>query len=162
MVDWYPAPVSGCLRRCGKRFRPAGVLCRPRPGGRNIVGSIRRRGDPAGGSGTLAIKIPVGAGNLPAPGLQEARPRRPPLKSSLACKFFLGCRRYVATVFFGRLGVSGLLPGHVSGVVMELAVRVLARLLLIRIFVVCQVRVATIVPRQSPVLKIFVQPRCGK
>jgi hypothetical protein len=36
------------------------------PGGRNIVGSRRRRGDPAGGSGTLAIKIPVGARNLPA------------------------------------------------------------------------------------------------
>jgi hypothetical protein len=34
------------------------------PGGRNIVGSPRRRGDPAGGSGALAINIPVGAGNL--------------------------------------------------------------------------------------------------
>jgi hypothetical protein len=74
MPDWYPAPVSGCLHRCGKRFRPAVLLCRPRPGGRNIVGSRRRRGDPAGGSGALAINIPVGAGNLA--GFVRLPPRR--------------------------------------------------------------------------------------
>jgi len=40
MVDWYPAPVSGCLRRCGKRFRPAGVLCRPRTGDETLSARV--------------------------------------------------------------------------------------------------------------------------
>jgi hypothetical protein len=36
------------------------------PGDETLPALHRRRGDPAGGSGTSAIKIPVGAGNLPA------------------------------------------------------------------------------------------------
>ena len=39
-VDWYPASVSGSLRRCGKRFRPAGVLFRPRPGDETLSARV--------------------------------------------------------------------------------------------------------------------------
>jgi hypothetical protein len=40
IVNRYPAPVSGCLRRCGKRFLPAGVLCRPRPGDETLSARV--------------------------------------------------------------------------------------------------------------------------
>jgi hypothetical protein len=51
--------------------------------------------------------------------------------------FVFGLRPGLATVFGRLLRIPGLLPGHVSRIVMELAVRVLAGLRLIVIFVVC-------------------------
>jgi hypothetical protein len=71
------------------------------PGGRNIVGSRRRRGDPAGGSGTSAIKIPVGAGNLPA------CPRCPPCRRSW-CFSPSGMKAWM----FSGLGAHGRRPGR--------------------------------------------------
>jgi hypothetical protein len=68
----------------------------------------------------------------------QKRPQRGgELRLSLTGRFFFGRRRCLATVFFGSLRVSGLLTGHVARVVMELAIQMLAGLLLIRVFVVC-------------------------
>jgi hypothetical protein len=40
VLNWYPAPVSGCRRGCGKWFRPAGVLCRPRSGDETLSARV--------------------------------------------------------------------------------------------------------------------------
>jgi hypothetical protein len=40
MLDLYPTPVSECLRRCGKQFRPGGVLCRPHPGDETLPARV--------------------------------------------------------------------------------------------------------------------------
>jgi hypothetical protein len=56
---------------------------------------------------------------------------------SLTAGFIFGRRRCLATVFFGLLHIPGLFPRHVSRIVMEFAIRVLAGLLPVGIFVVC-------------------------
>src|ERR1700684_36749 len=65
MVDWFQRRFPDVFAGAENGVVPP-EFCVVPAGGRNIVGSRKRRGDLAGGSGTLAIKIPVGAGNLPA------------------------------------------------------------------------------------------------
>ncbi|MDX3967646.1 MAG: hypothetical protein QHD01_13715 [Bradyrhizobium sp.] len=61
---------------------------------------------------------------------------RPP--SSLAGGLFVVfVLTWSAAIFFRLLRISGLFPGHVSGIEVILAFRILAGLLLIGIFVVC-------------------------
>jgi hypothetical protein len=68
--------------------------------------------------------------------------------------FSLGAGDIFTAVFFGQFRVSGLLPGHVPRVVMELAVGMLAGLLFagfLLFAMLTQVRIVTIVPRQGGV-----------